>query len=140
MCKPSCCKPSSEGAGITAVAVLGGVAFVAVKIGPAVARLWHIAVEALTIFTLTCAAAAACILITWATARIIAAKRKPPGLSRPAVPSQVRADWHIASLEEQLTAARARERALTAALAAAHAPRPPATRRVPLIEGQVVSK
>jgi hypothetical protein len=74
MCRPSCCKPPDDGAGIAAVAVIAAV-FVAVKIGPAVARIWHIAIEALTIFTLTCAAAAACILVTWATSRIIGSRR-----------------------------------------------------------------
>ena len=71
MCKPPCCQPSHEGAGIAAVAVVIGAAYITAKIGPAVARIWHIAVEALTIFTLTCAAAAAGIVVTWATARII---------------------------------------------------------------------
>jgi hypothetical protein len=74
MCRPSCCKPPDNGNGIAAVAVIAAV-FVAVKIGPAVARIWHIAVEALTIFTLTCAAAAAAILVTWATAQIIRSRR-----------------------------------------------------------------
>jgi hypothetical protein len=75
MCRPSCCKPSNDGAGIAAVAVIAVTAFAYAKIGPAVARIWHIAVEALTIFTLTCAAAAAGILVTWATARIIGSRR-----------------------------------------------------------------
>ena len=74
MCRPPCCQPPDDGAGIAAVAVIAAV-LVAVKIGPAVARIWHIAVEALTIFTLTCAAAAACILVTWATARLIGSRR-----------------------------------------------------------------
>ena len=74
MCRPSCCQPPDDGAGIAAVAVIAAV-FVATKIGPAAARIWHIAVEALTIFTLTCAAAAACILVTWATARLIDSRR-----------------------------------------------------------------
>ena len=74
MCRPPCCQPPDNGAGIAAVAVIAAV-LVAVKIGPAVARIWHIAVEALTIFTLTCAAAAACILVTWATARLIGSRR-----------------------------------------------------------------
>jgi hypothetical protein len=39
------------------------------------ARIWHLATEALAIFTLTCAAAAAAILVTWATARIIGSRR-----------------------------------------------------------------
>ena len=74
MCRPSCCKPPDDGAGIAAVAVIAAVV-VAVKIGPAVARVWHIAVEALTIFTLTAASAAACILVTLAMARIIDSRR-----------------------------------------------------------------
>ena len=82
MCRPSCCKPSGDGASIAAVAVIAAAAFAAAKIGPAVARIWHIAVEALTIFTLTAASAAACILVTLATARIIgsrgAHKQVPP--------------------------------------------------------------
>jgi len=72
MCRPSCCKPSGDGAGITAVAVIAAAAFAAAKIGPAVARIWHIAVEALTIFMLTAASAAA---VTLATARIIGSRR-----------------------------------------------------------------
>jgi hypothetical protein len=77
MCRrPSCCQPPShEGAGIAAVAVIIGAAYAYAKIGPAVARIWHLAVEALTIFTLTCAAAAAGILVTWATAHIIRTRR-----------------------------------------------------------------
>ena len=74
MCRPSCCKPSHDGSGIAAVAVIAAV-FVATKIGPAAARIWHIAVEALTIFMLTCASAAAVILVTWATARFISTRR-----------------------------------------------------------------
>ena len=75
MCRPSCCKPSGDGASIAAVAVIAAAVFAAAKIGPAVARIWHIAVEALTIFTLTAASAAACILVTLATARIIDSRR-----------------------------------------------------------------
>ena len=84
MCRPPCCQPPDDGAGIAAVAIIAAV-LVAVKIGPAVARIWHIAVEALTIFTLTCAAAAACILVTWATARLIGSRRA----HRQALPHQV---------------------------------------------------
>ena len=77
MCRPSCCKkPPDEGAGIAAVAVIAAV-FAAAKIGPAVARIWHIAVEAVTIFTLTCASAVVVILVTWAVTRIIGSRRAP---------------------------------------------------------------
>ena len=75
MCRPPCCKSPDDGAGIAAVAVIAAAVFAAAKIGPAVARIWHIAVEALTIFTLTAASAAACILVTLATARIIDSRR-----------------------------------------------------------------
>jgi hypothetical protein len=91
MCRPSCCKPSNDGAGIAAVAVIVGGAFAYAKIGPAVARIWHIAVEALTIFTLTAASAAAAIMVTWATARIIRSRRA----HRQTLPHRVEpADWH----------------------------------------------
>jgi hypothetical protein len=75
MCRPSCCKPSGDGAGIAAVAVIAAAVFIAAKIGPAAARIWHTAVEALTIFTLTAASAAAAILVTLAMARIISSRR-----------------------------------------------------------------
>jgi hypothetical protein len=71
MCRPSCCKPSNEGAGITAVAVIAGTAFVAVKIGPIVARIIHLAVEVLTIIMLTAVTALACIVLGWLTVRIV---------------------------------------------------------------------
>jgi hypothetical protein len=75
MCRPSCCKPSGDGAGVAAVAVIIAAVFVAARIGPVVARIWHIAIEALTILTLTCAAAAAVILVTWAMTRITGSRR-----------------------------------------------------------------
>ena len=75
MCRPSCCKPSNEGAGIAAVAVIAGGAFVYAKIGPAVARIWHLAIEALAIFMLTAASAVVAIVVTWAMARIIRSRR-----------------------------------------------------------------
>jgi hypothetical protein len=78
MCRrASCCQPSHEGAGIAAVAVVIGAGFVYAKIGPEAARIWHLAVEAVIIFTLGCAAAAAGIVITWATAHCIRARRAP---------------------------------------------------------------
>ena len=86
MCRPSCCQPPDDGAGIAVVAVIAAVV-VAVKIGPAVARIWHIAVEALTIFTLTCAAAAACILVTWATARLTGSRAYRQELPHPVWPA-----------------------------------------------------
>jgi hypothetical protein len=78
MCRrSSCCQPSHEGAGIAAVAVVIGAAFAYDKIGPEAARIWHLAVEAVIIFTLGCAAAAAGIVVTWATAHYIRTRRTP---------------------------------------------------------------
>ena len=72
MCKRSCCchSKSAEGAGVAAVAVLAAGAIVAVKIGPIVARILHLAVEVLTIIMLTAASALAAIVLTWLTVRI----------------------------------------------------------------------
>src|SRR5215472_7802135 len=73
MCKRSrCCHNNShEGAGIAAVAVLVAGAIVAVKIGPIVVSIIHLAVEVLTIIMLTAASALAAIVLTWVTARIV---------------------------------------------------------------------
>ena len=72
MCKTPCCNNKSrEGAGIAAVAVLAAGAIVAVKIGPVVARILHLAVEVLTIIMLTAASALAAIVATWLTVRLV---------------------------------------------------------------------
>lgn len=72
MCRPSCCaKSTGEGTGLAAVAVIAGVAIVAVKIGPIVARILHLIVEVFTIIMLTAASALACIVLAWLTARIV---------------------------------------------------------------------
>jgi hypothetical protein len=78
MCKRSCCNQSSEGAGIAAVAVLAAGAIIAVKIGPVVARIIHLAIEVLTIILLTAASALACILAAWATVCIVRWQRRQP--------------------------------------------------------------
>jgi hypothetical protein len=75
MCRPSCCTPGNEGAGIAAVAVIAGGAFAYAKIGPAVVKILHLAAEVLMVFTLTAVAALACILATWTAARIIGTRR-----------------------------------------------------------------
>lgn len=71
MCRPSCCKSSGEGTGIAAVAVIGTVVFVAVKIGPIVARILHTIVEVFAILTLTAAGVLTCLLIGWLTVHIV---------------------------------------------------------------------
>ena len=70
MCRPSCCKKSNEGAGLAAVAVIAASAVVAVKIGPAVARIMHLVIEVLTIIMVTAMSALACIVLSWLTIRI----------------------------------------------------------------------
>ena len=73
MCKRSCCchSNSREGAGIAAIAVIAAGAIVAVKIGPIVARIIHLAVEVFTIIMLTAATALTCIVVGWLTVRIV---------------------------------------------------------------------
>ena len=86
MCRPSCCKkPPDEGAGIAAVAVIAAV-FAAAKIGPAVARIWHLAVEALMIATITAAAAVA-IVATCATVSLVGKRRHARQQIRQTLPS-----------------------------------------------------
>jgi hypothetical protein len=75
MGRPSCCQPSEEGISIAAVAVLAGAAFAYAKIGPAVARIWHLAVQALMIVTLGAVAAAATIVAICLTARAFRMRR-----------------------------------------------------------------
>jgi hypothetical protein len=87
MCRPSCCNNTShEGAGIAAVAIVIGAALIAIKLGPTVARIAHIAVEALTIITLTVAAALACLLAGWLTVRIVRWQNRRHHLQRPVTP------------------------------------------------------
>jgi hypothetical protein len=91
MCRRCCCKSSNQGAGIAAVAVIAGAAFVAAKIGPIVARIFHIAFEALTIAALTGAAATAAIAVIWATSCILHTRRT----RRPTVLRSVPAAWQV---------------------------------------------
>jgi hypothetical protein len=87
MCRPSCCKPSNEGTGIAAIAVIVGAAFAYAKIGHAVADILHTATVVLTVLLLTAVAALAAILVTCATARIIGRRRQT---RREAIPLVVR--------------------------------------------------
>ena len=66
MCRPSCCDNSrGQGAGIVAVAVILGAAFIAAKIGPIVARIVHVVLEMLRIAGLTAGAVLALAVLTW---------------------------------------------------------------------------
>ena len=85
MCRPSCCKQSNEGAGIAAVAVIAGGAFVAVKIGPIVVRILHLIVEVLTLIMLTAASALVCIVLAWLTVRIVQWRIRQHHVRRPVI-------------------------------------------------------
>jgi hypothetical protein len=96
MCRPSCCKPSNEGAGITAIAVIAAGAIIAVKLGPVVARIIHLVIEVLIIIMLTAASALACILLAWVTVCIVRWQRRrqqahqQAGLRAVATPARLR--------------------------------------------------
>ncbi len=85
MCRPSCCKPSNEGAGITAVAVIAAAAVVAVKIGPVVTRILHLVIEVLTIIMLTAASALAAILLAWLAVCIVRWRKRRAHAHRQAI-------------------------------------------------------
>jgi hypothetical protein len=71
MCRPSCCNNSGgQGAGIAAVAVIVGAAFIAAKIGPIVAKIAHVALEVIRIAALTTVLVLALAAITWAAIMI----------------------------------------------------------------------
>jgi hypothetical protein len=71
MCRPSCCGNSGgQGAGIAAVALILGAALIAVKIGPIVARIVHVAVEVIWFAALTTGLVLALAVITWAAIMI----------------------------------------------------------------------
>jgi hypothetical protein len=54
MCRRSCCdKSGGQGAGVAAVVLIIGAALVAAKIGPAVARLFHIVLDVIRVVALT---------------------------------------------------------------------------------------
>jgi hypothetical protein len=71
MCRPSCCNNSrGQGAGIAAVALIVGAAFIVAKIGPIVARIVHVALEVIRIAALTSGLVLALAVITWAAVMI----------------------------------------------------------------------
>jgi hypothetical protein len=71
MCRPSCCDNSGgQGAGIAAVAIIVGAAFIVAKIGPIVARIVHDALEAIRIAALASGLVLALAVITWAAIMI----------------------------------------------------------------------
>jgi hypothetical protein len=71
MCRPSCCNNSrGQGAGIAAVAIIVGAAFIVAKIGPIVARIVHVALEVIRIAALTSGLVLALAVVTWAAIMI----------------------------------------------------------------------
>src|SRR5438876_12300946 len=71
MCRPSCCDNSGgQGAGITAVALILIGTLIVAKIGPIVAQIVHVALEAVRIAALTAGAVLALAVITWAAIMI----------------------------------------------------------------------
>jgi hypothetical protein len=71
MCRPSCCDNSGgQGAGIAAVAIIIGAAFIVAKIGPIVAKIIHIAVEVIRFAAVTTGLVLALAAITWAAIMI----------------------------------------------------------------------
>jgi hypothetical protein len=66
MCRPSCCdKPSGQGAGIAAVALIAIGTLIVAKIGPIVARIVHVAFEVIRIAALTAGAVVAVAAAAW---------------------------------------------------------------------------
>ena len=71
MCRPSCCdKSGSQGAGIAAVAIILLAALIVAKIGPIVAKIFHVAMELLRIAAETAAAVLALTTLVWLTVMI----------------------------------------------------------------------
>jgi hypothetical protein len=100
MCRPSCCDNSrSQGSGIAAIALIIGAAIVAVKIGPIVARIIHIAIEILRIAALTAAAVLAFAFMAWVAVRLVRwwhRHRKAPQLRVHPVTTTAREKVHAA--------------------------------------------
>jgi len=72
MCRPSCCNNSrGQGAGIAAVALIVGAAFIVAKIGPIVARIVHIALEVIRVVALIAAVVLMFTVAAWLTVMIV---------------------------------------------------------------------
>jgi hypothetical protein len=87
----------------TTVAVIAGTALVAVKIGPVVARIVHLAVEVLTIIMLTAAAALAAIVLGWLTVCVVRWRlRRHPAHPQPTLrPVPTAASDHIGPADSE---------------------------------------
>jgi hypothetical protein len=90
MCRPSCCNNSGgQGAGIAAVAIIVGAAFIVAKIGPIVARVVHAAVEVIRIAALTAAAVLVAAVAVWLAVMTVRWWLRHRGAGRHAVPHSV---------------------------------------------------
>src|SRR5213078_1162589 len=92
MCRPSCCNNSGgQGAGIAAVAIIASAALVVAKIGPIVAQIVHVALEAIRIAALTAAAVLAVAVAAWLAVMTVRWWFRHHGSGRHAIPQPVNA-------------------------------------------------
>jgi hypothetical protein len=92
MCRPSCCNNSGgPGAGIAAVAIIVGAALIVAKIGPIVAQIVHVALEAIRIAALTAAAVLVVAVAAWLAVMTVRWWLRHRGARRQAIPHPVNA-------------------------------------------------
>jgi hypothetical protein len=92
MCRPSCCDNSGgQGAGIAAIALIAIGTLIVAKIGPIVAQIVHIALEAMRIAALTAAAVLAVAVAAWLTVMTMRWWLRHRGAQRQATPQPVNA-------------------------------------------------
>jgi hypothetical protein len=90
MCRPSCCNNSGgQGAGIAAVAIIMGAALIVAKIGPIVAQIVHVALEAIRIAALTAAAVLVVAAAAWLAVMTVRWWLRHRGARRQAIPHPV---------------------------------------------------
>jgi hypothetical protein len=92
MCRPSCCNNSGgQGAGIAAVAIIVGAALIVAKIGPIVAHIVHVALEAIRIAALSAGAVLAVAVAVWLTVTTVRWWLRQHGARWQAIPQPVNA-------------------------------------------------
>jgi hypothetical protein len=96
MCRPSCCNNSGgQGAGIAAVAIILIGTLIVAQIGPIVAQIVHIALEAIRIAALTAGAVLAFAVAAWLAVMITRWWLRHQGAQRQAIAQPVNATaWH----------------------------------------------
>jgi hypothetical protein len=94
MCRPSCCNNSGgQGTGVAAVAILIGAALVAAKIGPAVAKIVHVALEVIRFAALTTAVVVVLAVFTWAAVAVTRWQLRRRVLMANPIPVTVTRPW-----------------------------------------------